>query len=57
MNDEIRKIIDDTSTTIIQVAHEWTQKEDSPDFFHRRCAIDGILQTFLKLYVEAIFNL
>ncbi|MBA7497102.1 hypothetical protein ES702_07711 [subsurface metagenome] len=57
MNDEIRKIIEDTSTTIVQVAYEWTQKKDSPDFFHRRYEIDRILQTFLKGYIEAIFNL
>lgn len=57
MNEEIRKIFDDTSTTIVQVAYEWTQKKDSPDYFHRRDEIDRILQTFLKLFIDAIFNL
>ena len=57
MNYETQKIIDDLSTTIVQVAHEWTLKKESPDFFHRRAEIAGILKSFLKLYIEAIFNL
>jgi len=57
MNHETTKIIDDASTTIVQVAQEWSLMREAPDFFHRRAEIAKILKDFLKLYIKAIFNL